>query len=99
MFGAKRQFIRPYWIQITVVAIGAQHQVDYLEFHHTSLPNNVWIPQLGSTVPAIPNISPSISAMGSRNKSATKSSRSMESTFATRRDQSRARSWRSAPGA
>jgi len=27
MFGAKRQFIRPYWIQRTVVAIGAQHYV------------------------------------------------------------------------
>jgi len=33
MFGAKRQFIRPYWIQITVVAIGAQHQIE-----STSLP-------------------------------------------------------------
>src|SRR5260370_549366 len=30
MFGAKQQSIRPYWIHITVVAIGVQHKVGLL---------------------------------------------------------------------
>ena len=41
MFGAKRHFIRPYWIHKTAVAIDAQHQAGYLyqpEFSPTGNP-------------------------------------------------------------
>jgi hypothetical protein len=58
-------------------------KLTYLEFHHTSFPNNVW----ALLYSRFPNISPNISATGSRNKSPTNSSKSIESTHP---DQSRA---------